>query len=460
MESDHENRTVAICLMPAGVEEGQSVELAGQQFELLIRQPVEFPLYSSSTRLTDASGDVIAVDPEQLTALPPIRTVLHAGKKNAPAESIQVTLHARLTEIGTLELWCSEVAGTRTWRLQFDVRSTTQTDIHAHSGAGEAAGVADQSLLENCGQMVRQTFAPTGSGLPPNPESVVKRLEHTAEMGRTAWPPSLLRSLWDVLMEVEAGRRRGAPYEARWLYLLGFALRPGYGMAVDDWRAAQTWRLLQGRLIHGTPICRVEWLILWRRIAGGLTGGQQKSLAEPLLSSLPSLLGAAVRKGVGSGSHEAAEAIRLLGSLELLPLDIKTGLGENLAQRMAREKNKAVQAAQAWALGRVGARVPMYGPLNMVVPADTASRWIAALVDLSDDVDSRAFSLMQMARRTEDRSRDVAAEVRSRVCRELAAAQAPAHYLELVRDGGQLQAEEQGLMFGEALPRGLLATPR
>ena len=29
-----------------------------------------------------------------------------------------------------------------------------------------------------------------------------------------------------------------------------------------------------------------------------------------------------------------------------------------------------------WAIGRLGARVPLYGPLNTVVPAETAADWL------------------------------------------------------------------------------------
>ena len=35
----------AVCLVPAGVEEGQTVDSVGRTFELLIRQPAEFPLF-------------------------------------------------------------------------------------------------------------------------------------------------------------------------------------------------------------------------------------------------------------------------------------------------------------------------------------------------------------------------------------------------------------------------------
>ena len=97
--------------LPASAEPGQEIELADREFELLVSEPVEFPLYTSSTRLTDRPGELVAVDPEQMTALPPIRTVLRARGKAERGALCRVRLHARLTEIGTLELWCSRARG-------------------------------------------------------------------------------------------------------------------------------------------------------------------------------------------------------------------------------------------------------------------------------------------------------------------------------------------------------------
>ncbi|MBI5365943.1 MAG: Hsp70 family protein, partial [Planctomycetes bacterium] len=71
VDTGREEERSAVCLLPAGTEEGQGVDLSERSFELLIRRPVEFPLYVSSTRTTDAPGDLVAAAPEQLTALPP-----------------------------------------------------------------------------------------------------------------------------------------------------------------------------------------------------------------------------------------------------------------------------------------------------------------------------------------------------------------------------------------------------
>ncbi len=197
----------AVCLAPAGSEPGQDIELP-RTFDLQVSQPVEFPLYVSSTRLTDAPGEMIAFDREQMTPLPPIRTVLRTGKKEAAAR-VPVRLHARLTEIGTLDMWCSEVrkaeevenvkeaknslpslpsstssTSARTWRLQFDVRTATQTDVAAHEGGAETLGFVEEASWEGCRAAIAETFGPGGDA---KPEGLVKRLSERLEHG----PPRL-----------------------------------------------------------------------------------------------------------------------------------------------------------------------------------------------------------------------------------------------------------------------------
>jgi hypothetical protein len=114
-----------------------------------------------------------------------------------------------------------------------------------------------------------------------------------------------------------------------------------------------------------------------------------------------------------------------------------------------------VQEAQLWAIARLGARVPMYGPLNATLSAEKVESWVRPLTSMRDPPAGTAFTLMQLCRRTGDRYRDVSSDTRRDVLDWLAVQQAPAHFLELVRDGGQLREEEAGQMFGESLPRGL-----
>jgi hypothetical protein len=391
-----------------------------------------------------------------MTPLPPIRTVLHARRKSERG-AIDVELHARLLEIGVLDLWCSDVGGERSWRLQFDVRSATQTDVAAHQTAAEAEGMLDESLWGECRRLLHETFMADGAG---DPRTLVKRLIEATGMDRDEWPTSLLRRIWEELMSLESGRRKSQAHEARWLNLLGYALRPGYGLAADDWRVAETWRLLQGKLYHPSPTCRNESWILWRRIGGGLNAGQQRAVADPLLSSLRAMH-KRLTTGRGRGGEfdvapqDTPELWRLLGSLEWLDVNVKLELGAMIAELLPRKKWQPARPALIWALGRVGARQPLYGPLNTVVAHQKATTWLDALLQFSAPDATVHLAVMQIARKTGDRYRDLPEAQRTEAAEWLESQGASKHLIELTRHGGSLDTEEQNRVFGEALPKGL-----
>ena len=60
-----------------------------------------------------------------------------------------------------------------------------------------------------------------------------------------------------------------------------------------------------------------------------------------------------------------------------------------------------------------------------------------------------------MARKTDDRYRDLSQKQRDSACAYLVKENAPSHFVALVQSGGNLDREEQGLVFGESLPKGL-----
>jgi molecular chaperone DnaK (HSP70) len=445
----------AFCLVPGSAEAGQEIDLVQHRFQLLVHQPVEFPLYVSSVRLADQPGELLPVDPEQMKSLPPIRTVLRTrGKKQAT--SIPVTLHARLTEIGTLELWCSEVHSDRSWRLQFDIRSATQTEIAAQQTEGEAEGVIDEPTWQVCRQLIADTFGGDGKN---KPAGLVKQMSGALDLERWDWPMSLLRRIWETLLDFQDGRRKSPAHEQRWLNLLGFALRPGFGVAVDDWRVAETWRMVQGRLAHAAASSRTESWILWRRIAGGLSVGQQRAIADPLLSAVRGLH-RRLTKGKGGGDfgftpQETIEMWRLLGSLELLDVPLKVELGSMLVDILDKRSMQPARSAMVWALGRIATRVPVYGPLNRGVPVDVASQWLMTLMRVRKPDETDLLAVLQLARRTGDRYRDLGDKPRGEVIDWMQGHGAPPHFLELVSQGGLLDREEQGRIFGESLPKGL-----
>ena len=285
----------AVCLLPARAEPGDEVTLP-KTFELAVDRPVSFPIFVSSVRTTDAPGDLVEIDPNEIRELAPICTALKTrSQAKKDAKTIRARLVARPTEIGTIELFLQEVlpekteitaeaaengesagkSGRRTrasrWALQFDARGGTQTDWEATANEGESEGVVDESLVEAARLVLTAAFATdetlrqtnetrTAAGLEPlervKPGDLFRRLAEAVGTSRNEFPITLLRRLAETTLELADGRRRQAAVEARWLNWLGFALRPGFGAATDDWRVEQTWKAVAGALAFGTPCAR------------------------------------------------------------------------------------------------------------------------------------------------------------------------------------------------------------
>ncbi|MFO1498855.1 MAG: hypothetical protein U1G07_10765 [Verrucomicrobiota bacterium] len=60
---------------------------------------------------------------------------------------------------------------------------------------------------------------------------------------RDEWRLPVLRELWSALFAGASRRRHSPDHERIYFQLLGFALRPGFGYALDEWRSEQTVQL-------------------------------------------------------------------------------------------------------------------------------------------------------------------------------------------------------------------------
>jgi hypothetical protein len=146
------------------------------------------------------------------------------------------------------------------------------------------------------------------------------------------------------------------------------------------------------------------------------------------------------------------ELVRLAGSLERIDPAEKAASGEWI---LARIEGEGAAPHLLWSLGRIGARVPFAGSAHLTVPAGTVEGWIARL--LASPVPRRdlVFPLAQLARRSGDRARDVAEDVRAAALAALAEGGAAAEALRAVREVAIPSEEEEGRVFGESLPPGL-----
>ena len=120
---------------------------------------------------------------------------------------VQTTFFSSEGKRGSFSLRILRIDGPRSWRMQFDVRSATQTDMAAHAGSGELQGFIDEGSWQAARREIEVTFGPQAT---EKPDGIVKRLAATLGMNKQDWPMSLLRRIAESLSENEAGRRRSA----------------------------------------------------------------------------------------------------------------------------------------------------------------------------------------------------------------------------------------------------------
>ncbi|MCK8603892.1 Hsp70 family protein [Desulfoferrobacter suflitae] len=449
-----EQQRQAVCLIPRGTEEGFETHLEEPNFQVLTNQPVAFQLLSSSTRLGDRLGQVVIPDADEITVLPPIRTVLRFGKR-ASAQLLPISLGVHLTEVGTLELWCESRQTPHRWQLQFDVRQEAEPEGQLTPGE-----TLDTDLIDRGLEKIRATFQGGDSMAQHPPEKLVRELAAIFDLGKEKWPALLIRKLADTLIEYPDGRLLTAHHEARWLNLLGFCLRPGFGDPVDEWRMKEAWKLYpQGIEFHRQAQNRSEWWIFWRRIAGGLSAGQQLHIYQQLAPSLQPAQAKKKKGGKKAGKsftvQEEIEVWMMLANFERLPADKKAQLGDTLVTGMDRKKPRP---QELWAVGRFGARIPLYGPLDQVVHSRQAVKWLDSLLSMNlTPSEPLARTLIQLARLTGDRERDIPEEKRDYLAGWLDQLPQASRFRQmLTHPETMLQSREQDWVFGESLPAGLV----
>ena len=224
------------------------------------------------------------------------------------------------------------------------------------------------------------------------------------------------------------------------------------GTPLDAWRIEQIWPLFaQGIQYTAESRNWSEWWTLWRRAAGGLNEAQQLQILETLAGHLEDTDAGKRARHPVQGSYD--DMVRLAALLEQLPGQHRAETGRWVMERLQRpDENPQTW----WALGRLGARVPLYGSAHTVVPVEIASQWLHALLALDwKAVEPAAFAAAQIARMSGDRSHDLSPELREQVARRLTASKAPASWATMVQTAVQLDEADQRRSFGEALPPGL-----
>ena len=439
----------AICILPRGTQEGSRFAL-DREFTITTNQPAAFTLYSSRLRNDEVNTLVTLTDDDEMMRHAPLVTALRFGKRSRRVP-LAVRLAVSFTETGTLELWCESRTTDHRWRLAFNLRGI-ETDGLDDDDAGEVADeaapqvvVADDAL-EQAAALIRQVFDPVAAGR--QPESLVGELEDALGHGKHAWPLVPSRRLADVFIEVERGRRKSAAHEARWLNLTGFCTRPGFGSSTDAWRVSELRKVYAAGLAFPKDVQnQVEWIVLWQRVAAGFSAGQQRELAQRIAGQL----GFGQRKPARVNPQIERESWRLLASLERLESAYRARIGDEVIERVRREPRNA---SWLWALGRVGARIPLYGPLNACVPSTVAERWLERLLALKEITPDAAAAMTLIGARTDDAARDLGERLLEAAAGRLEDSGFP-DAARALRDPSSARPPDAGQVFGESLPEGL-----
>jgi hypothetical protein len=349
-------------------------------------------------------SEVVSLDEADVDRHPPLVTLLRYGRR-LRERHLNVSLRASFTEVGTLELWFESRETPHRWRLQFELRGEAeqaqqQTTTKSHSALPRSSADTDSdAAIESGVRLIRDAFGNSGDDDALAPETLVSQLEATLGVKRDTWPLSVIRRFADALTEVAPGCKQSPRHEMRWLNLIGFCLRPGLGAQGDDARVRDLLTFVSNELAFEDELqSQVQLLVLLRRIAGGIPARAQLALFRKQTSP------AGHKKSSRVNRQLEYERWRLLASLEHLLASTRASLGEKLLAKIIKEPDDAIYL---WSLGRLGARIPLYGPLHSVVEAETAGEWLKALLDLPLFTAATQSAIVLLARRTEDPSRDV-----------------------------------------------------
>lgn len=445
----------AVCVVPRFAEEG-AVHRVDEPFLLALGTRAKFALFASDVDKSPA-GAVITLDERSHFPLPDL--VAKLGDTNESG-NVEVRLRGELSRVGTLDLQCV-AEGDRTFRLAFRLEKA-ETDERPLAPSLPPPSLAPRSFerahstqaRDRALGLVGAVFGKKAEADPRTVKDLVRELEkHLGDKG--TWPAETSRAIADALLENPGARKRTADHERIWFQLAGHGLRPGRGMAGDPERIAAFEKTWESKLAFPDEARGfAAFFVAFRRVAPGLSERVQGAIADYAASVLaPKELNPKRPKRIPEAQDEL---VLLAASLELVGARARGLFGDWFFDRV-----RAKDDPRLWdALGKLGARIPSYGPLHEVLPVAPVEAWLERLVRQDWKKDSRtlARAAALLARKTGDRTRDVSERVRAVTVDKLVASKAVPHdpWIAMVREVvlPDDALAEAGL-FDDDLPPGL-----
>jgi Hsp70 protein len=115
----------ALCVVPFGMEEGTEAMIPDREFGLVVGEPAEFRFLSSSVRKQDKIGSLLEDWGADIEERSPLEVTLKLDGQQGTV--VPVRLETRITELGTLEVWCVSRDSAHRWKLELNIREKTRS---------------------------------------------------------------------------------------------------------------------------------------------------------------------------------------------------------------------------------------------------------------------------------------------------------------------------------------------
>jgi len=446
----------AVCVVPRRAEEG-AVHETREPFLLTTGTRAKFALFASDVD-TSAAGAVVHLSEDAHFPLPDLVTQVGAAGQAGEAE---VTLRGEVSHVGTLDLQCITAEG-KTYRLAFRLERGDEGPRSIAAPSLPPPSLAPRTIervhsthsRERALALVAAVFGKKSEADGRAVKDLVRELEKLLG-DKGTWPADTSRALGDELLANPGARKRTLDHERVWFQLAGHGLRPGRGMQGDEARIAAFEKTWESKLAFPDEARGFSaFFVAFRRVAQGLSEHVQRAIADYAASVLaPKELNPKRPKRMPEAQDEL---VLLAASLELVGPRTRGLFGEWLFDRV-----RAKDDPRLWdALGKLGARIPSYGPFHDVLPVAPVELWLERLLkgDWKKDSRTLARAAALLARKTGDRTRDVSSRVRELTVQKLTSSGAVPEdpWIAMVRDVvlPDDALTEAGL-FDDDLPPGL-----
>jgi hypothetical protein len=440
-----------LCVLPQGAaaEHVHTTDYPG--LFALLGKAASFPLYRHAKRPDDSIGTVVQISSADLSALPPVETLLSPpkGVRIPGNKQIRVRLRTTLRSTGLLrvELLCAEpsLSWKDPWPLEFSLRSSRSED--------EAMSLADPSpadagkdipaLSAALGAMTRWLVQPLRPREKLTPNALFSSAEKVLGAPKSSWRADTIRALLDGWLGESSLRDASAEHEEVWLHVAGYLLRPGCGLPGDSGRLDSFWTILGSPPRHPRGSVKIQRWLCTRRIAAGLDTERSLILWQQAAPEWK------------EGAIPSSEIALMAGALESLPQALRSEIAERITRVI--EFNPKLPALWT-SLGRLLSRALFHAGAAQIVPPERVVEAWERLRDVAVEpsLQSEAsIAWLRAARMTGLRAVDVPAEYRKQINNKLRSWGVSDLRRRVLHETVPLVVSERSALLGESLPPGL-----